>query len=162
MDLFGNDNGAIFSEDRKYRYALWRIWDKEKPLVMFIGLNPSRANEDTPDNTVTKVGKVSKNNGYGGFYMMNIFSLVSPYPNDLKTCENPVMDNDKYLIEISAICKDVVFCWGGVKEAIDRSEYVKKLFPKALCFKITKYGFPWHPLYCKDKTILIPFKTANT
>ena len=44
MDLFGEKeeiNGAEFSEGRKYRYALWRIWDSSKPLVMFIGLNPS-------------------------------------------------------------------------------------------------------------------------
>ncbi len=32
MDLFGqNNNGAEFSECRKYRYALWRIWDNSKP-----------------------------------------------------------------------------------------------------------------------------------
>jgi hypothetical protein len=39
------DNGAEFSTDRKYRYALWRKWDAINPLAMFIGLNPSTANE---------------------------------------------------------------------------------------------------------------------
>ena len=36
MDLFNQtDKGAIFSECKKYRYAIWRIWDKSKPYVMF-------------------------------------------------------------------------------------------------------------------------------
>lgn len=34
--------GAHFSECRKYRYSLWRIWDPEKPCVAFIGLNLRR------------------------------------------------------------------------------------------------------------------------
>lgn len=61
------DFGADFSNDRKYRYALWRIWDRTKPLVMFIGLNPSTANETENDPTIKSVGRISKNNGYGGF-----------------------------------------------------------------------------------------------
>jgi hypothetical protein len=31
---------AEFSECRKYRYTLWRVWSEGEPLVMFIGLNP--------------------------------------------------------------------------------------------------------------------------
>ena len=34
---------AELSNCRKYRYALWRTWDKSKDKVMFIGLNPSTA-----------------------------------------------------------------------------------------------------------------------
>ncbi len=33
------DFGAEFSECRQYRYALWRMWDRSKPPVMFVGLN---------------------------------------------------------------------------------------------------------------------------
>lgn len=32
-------SGATFSEDRLYRYQLWRIWDKQKPMLNVIGLN---------------------------------------------------------------------------------------------------------------------------
>lgn len=47
------DFGATFSGDRTYRYSLWRIWDRSLPLVMFIGLNPSKANltPNTPTST---------------------------------------------------------------------------------------------------------------
>ncbi|QBE68839.1 protein of unknown function DUF1643 [Synechococcus sp. WH 8101] len=36
---------AIFSDCRTYRYALWRLWDDSRPCAMFIGLNPSSADE---------------------------------------------------------------------------------------------------------------------
>ncbi len=36
---------AILSDDRKYRYILSRTWDEIKPIVLFIGLNSSTADE---------------------------------------------------------------------------------------------------------------------
>lgn len=35
--------GATFSggDNRRHRYALWRIRDEDLPLVNFIGINPS-------------------------------------------------------------------------------------------------------------------------
>ena len=65
------ESGAEFSEDRKYRFCLFRIWDRNLPLVMFIGLNPSTANETDSDPTIRSCGRIAKANGYGGFYMMN-------------------------------------------------------------------------------------------
>lgn len=43
--------GAIFSDDRDYRYRLWRTWDVDLPLVGFIMLNPSTADETEDDQT---------------------------------------------------------------------------------------------------------------
>jgi len=37
------DTGAIFSGDNVHRYSLWRTWNYDLPRIMFIGLNPSRA-----------------------------------------------------------------------------------------------------------------------
>lgn len=37
------EKGAVISICEKYRYKLWRIWDKEKPKLLFIMLNPSTA-----------------------------------------------------------------------------------------------------------------------
>src|SRR5689334_6852032 len=88
--LFGpiEQSGADFSECRSYRYALWRIWDESKPLVMFIGLNPSTANETETDNTITRVRGICEHNGFGGFYMMNCWAYISTDPKLLKV--NPM------------------------------------------------------------------------
>jgi hypothetical protein len=46
---------AEFSEDGIDRYILSRIWDKNKPTLGFILLNPSTANKTNNDQTINKI-----------------------------------------------------------------------------------------------------------
>jgi hypothetical protein len=39
---------------RKYRYAIWLNWDETKPCAMIIDLNPSTADENVNDPTITR------------------------------------------------------------------------------------------------------------
>jgi hypothetical protein len=158
LNLF-EDNGATFSECRNYRYALWRIWDKSKPLVMFIGLNPSTANEATNDPTINTVEALSTNWGYGGFYMMNLFAIISEKPSILKTHLDPLGDNDGWIEKISSKCSAVVFAWGAFKEAKQRTQKIIDQFPDALCIKILKDGSPKHPLYTPYSAQPIKFRS---
>ncbi len=103
MDLF-NDNGAIFSPCGKYRYVLWRKWEADGPYIMFIGLNPSTANADTDDPTIRRVVRFAKSWGYHGVYMLNLFAYVTPYPEELKKCLDPVGENDMYIKIHEPIC----------------------------------------------------------
>lgn len=161
MDLF-NDFGAHFSEDRQYRFSLWRIWDKTKPLIMFIGLNPSTANETEPDPTITRVIGFAKSWGYGGVYMMNCWAYVSTDPEKLRDhrfneliCEW----NDNMLTVTKAKCKDVVFAWGAfpvVKET-GRDKELIEMFPNAKALVINKDGSPRHPLYVKGETVPVTY-----
>ena len=71
-DLFNEStHGAEFSKCGKYRYKLFRIWNRELPLVMAIGLNPSTANANKNDQTINYLILMLTKLGYGGFYMMN-------------------------------------------------------------------------------------------
>lgn len=157
--------GAEFSKCRKYRFALWRIWDKSKPLIMFIGLNPSTANETEPDNTIKSVTRISTTLGYGGFYMMNCFPFVSTDPDALKDYDKEVFSqqqfflNNQKLKEVGAICKDVVFAWGGfeVVKEFKRDKELMQIFPDAKALILNKDGSPRHPLYISAKQKLIPF-----
>lgn len=138
--------GAEFSNDGKYRYALWRIWDESLPLVMCIGLNPSTANETKTDPTITNLIKMLKILGYGGFYMTNLFAWISSEPNDLLRCADPIGKNDLALKEVSERCADVIVCWGNFKQADERIKQVLPSYPNAKCFGVTKSGKPLHPL----------------
>ena len=51
---------AVFSQDRKYRYVLTRVWDKNKPMLVFVGLNPSIADETKDDPTIKKCIKFAQ------------------------------------------------------------------------------------------------------
>lgn len=150
--------GADFSECRRYRYALWRIWDASKPRVMFIGLNPSTANEIDADPTIRSVGRIAKHNGFGGFYMLNCFPFVSTDPNQLRDHGN-TEQNDSYLRMFGASCEAVVFAWGGfrVVRELGREAELRAMFPNAKALHINRDGTPKHPLYCKSNTQLIPF-----
>ena len=46
--------GAILSRNRLYRYVLWREWDARKGTCVFIGLNPSTADETVDDPTLRR------------------------------------------------------------------------------------------------------------
>lgn len=162
MDLF-EDRGAIFSDCRTCRYALWRIWNAELPFVMYIGLNPSKANEVDNDNTITKVRKISENNGYGGLYMVNCFPHISTDPNGIVIDRDFIEINDRHLKEISEKCKTVVFAWGSKDIIKDEGRDLKmiEMFPNAKALFINKDGSPKHPLYCKDNSKFINFNQKN-
>ena len=156
MSLFDN-NGAVFSDDRKYRYALFRLWDIKKPSIMFIGLNPSTANEVDNDPTIRRVIRFAFDWDYGCVYMMNLFGFVTPYPKDLINCSDPIGENDKWLEKVFDKCEDVVFAWGSFPEAADRAKKVITMFPNAKALWINKDGSPKHPLYCHSNLKPIPY-----
>lgn len=145
-DLFDEHSGAVFSDDKKYRYRLWRIWDEQLPKAMCIGLNPSNADADNNDPTITNLIYMLQILGYGGFYMMNLFAFISSKPEDLLTCDDPLGDNDKHLDEVEKLCDKVIVCWGAFKSGTERIKQVLPKYPQALCFGINANGTPFHPL----------------
>lgn len=163
-----SDTGAAFSDSRAYRFSLWRIWDKSKPLVMFIGLNPSTANEDENDPTIKSVERISKYNGYGGFYMMNCFPLVSTDPSVLYDFYNTDnhdtedIENMRWLLEVKRMCEAVVFAWGNFDVVKHRAKSITGYFTDAYALQQNKNGSPKHPLYCRAKTEFVKFISNNS
>jgi hypothetical protein len=161
MDLFIN-TGALFTPSNKHRIVLWRIWDIEKPTILFIGLNPSTANEVSDDPTIRRVRRFATDWGFGGIYMMNCYTLVSSNPDDLRNSEVKwvqslhKIQNDVYLKSYAKLCEKIVFAWGSfsiVKE-YGRDVELSKMFPDAYCLGKNANGSPKHPLYLKADTKL--------
>ena len=162
--LFDDDkSGAVFSANKKYRYSLWRIWDKSKPLVMFIGLNPSTANKFDDDNTIESVTRITKSNNYGGFYMMNCWAYIATKPENLIIDNHFENINNKMLEHIGQKCATIVFAWGNFKIVSQncRDIELSQMFPNAMCLHKNKNGSPKHPLYCKSDTKFIIYKHGN-
>lgn len=157
MPSLFDDSGAIFSDDRKYRYALCRMWFINKPLVMFVGLNPSTANETQDDPTIRRVCKFAFDWDFGGVYMTNLFAWVTPYPQELLKVSDPLGDNDKWLQTAWDKSAKVIFAWGAFKEAKERAAQVSGMFTNAYCLGKNADGSPKHPLYIKGDTTPIPF-----
>lgn len=140
------EKSAKFSDDCKYRYLLSRKWDSSgSPFAMCIGLNPSRADNDKDDATIIILSKALRSLGYSGFFMCNLYALISPDPKDLSACPDPIRDNDRWLDFAAVHSRDVIFCWGNFKQAVYRASKMKQRFPEAYCFGKNQNGSPWHP-----------------
>ncbi|SFV56482.1 hypothetical protein MNB_SV-14-19 [hydrothermal vent metagenome] len=148
---------TILSKDRKYRYFLSRVWDKTKPMVMIIGLNPSTADETEDDPTTERCISFSKSWGYGGVYMLNLFAFRSTQPKDMFNELNPIgLKNDDY-IKIYSKKVDIIICaWGNNGGYKNRSQYIREEFDNLFYIKLNQTGEPSHPLYLKSD--LLPKK----
>ena len=144
---------ALLSKDKKYRYSLKRIWDNDKPKVLFIMLNPSLADNYQDDPTIRRLIKFAKLYGYGGFYVGNLFSYITPYPSEL--LDKDLMFSKKNIHEIkkmTGLIKDVVYGWGN---SFEEPEWLKQIISNPKCFGKNKNKTPKHPLYlsCNHKLV---------
>jgi len=155
--LLVNKN-ATFSDCQKYRYALSRTWNGKKKTILFIGLNPSTANEKIDDPTIRRCINYAQNWGYGSLLMVNLFAYRATMPSELKNVKNPIgNDNDLHIIELSKKADIAVAAWGNEGNLLNRDKEVKKILPNLMCLKINKSGQPSHPLYQKKDLKLIKY-----
>ena len=147
MDITVNKD-AKFSGCRAYRYALWRTWDISKPYALFIGLNPSTADEVEDDPTLRRCIDFSKSWGYGGVYMANLFAYCATQPEVMKKAVAPIgPENDAWITQLASTAGVVIAAWGNEGNFAGRSVQVRKMLPKMRCLKMNKTGEPAHPLY---------------
>lgn len=140
--------GAIFSNDRKYRYALWRIWSSYKPFMLSIGLNPSTAGAFNDDPTITRDIVRANRLGFGGLFKANLYGYVSTDPKELLKDGNYVGGlNDYYLREMIKITACHLVCWGSFPPVTKRAPIVLEMIPEPVCLAINKDGQPKHSLY---------------
>jgi hypothetical protein len=150
---------AALSKDRLYRYQLTRIWDKDKPMINFIGLNPSTADELKDDPTMRRCIGFAKSWGYGGLYMTNLFAYRTSKPEELMKATDPIgEENDKYLLATEKEVTEVVFAWGVGGTFLSRNKQVLNLITKGHYIALTKDNHPRHPLYLKADLTLTKFK----
>ena len=115
-------------------------------MAMVVGLNPSTADAEDDDPTISALKRLLEPLGYGGVYMTNLFAWISSEPNDLRAQPNPVGDNDEWLDIIRGKCLHVVFAWGSFKQAEYRVKKIMQRFPDGYIFGLTTNGKPLHPL----------------
>ena len=143
-------SGAQFSECRKFRYSLWRLWDRRRNYVNFVCLNPSTADEIHDDPTIRRCIKYSQEWGYGGLYITNIFAFRATDPKIMMAAADPVgPENDGYLELVSLGAGITVAAWGGNGGYRGRADKVLSLLNDPHYLSMTKSGHPGHPLYLK-------------
>lgn len=163
------DTGAIFSEDRKYRYKLWRVWSKNKPLCYFILMNPSTADEVKNDPTIERQCRRAKSLGFGGVVILNCGAIretdskkawadEDPIgPENLETIRNEILRNQRNVF---------VAGWGKPAHKSGYANKVLDIFRDTgtplWCLGKNSDGSPKHPLYVSYDTQLELYEFEGT
>ncbi|MCJ8330368.1 MAG: DUF1643 domain-containing protein [Lentisphaeria bacterium] len=151
---------AKLSVCRKYRYALWRVWDESKDKAMFVCLNPSTADETIDDPTLVRCINFASSWGYGAVVMANLFAFRATDPDDMKIAKNPIgEENDQWLMDLSKNASIVICAWGNDGGYKNRANSVNEILTKQHYLKLNKSGEPAHPLYLRKN--LNPVKWDN-
>lgn len=145
--------GAWFSDCGLYRYKLWRHWGDDKPIVGFIMLNPSTADDVNDDPTIRRCVSFARSWGYGGVSVCNLFGYRTSNPNLLKRASDPVgADNDTAIDDLVANTEVVVAAWGDHGSFRNRSSEVHARHAGRLyALEINLSGEPRHPLYMRKQ-----------
>ena len=158
-------NPCIFSKDRKHRYVLKHSWTdifnpNENPII-WIALNPSTADENKLDPTLTRIRNFSDKNGFNTFYMLNLFAYRATDPKDMMNFNDPIgNENDYWITHICSKYNCPVVCsWGVNGTHMNRANHVLELLKNydLRYLELSKDGIPKHPLYLKSSCQLNKF-----
>jgi hypothetical protein len=172
---------ARFSPCGLYRYTLERWWAgmwEDRRYVAWICLNPSTATAEIDDPTMRRCGLFSKQWGYAGMIVTNIFAYRSTDPQKLypgssafskhwclgKPICGPVgPENDEAILRIARGASLVIVAWGVHGALQDRGKKVIELLHgiPLHCLGVTKARHPRHPLYTASDTWPIPYKPLD-
>lgn len=149
---------AEFSPCRTWRYSLYRIWTFKKPIVLFVCLNPSTADENMDDPTVRRCIRYAYSWGYGGMIMANIFAFRATDPKDMRSVPDPIgPKNDLYLSHLSGHTEITLMAWGNHGVYLNRQEKAYNILKNKHYLTMTNFGSPGHPLYLRKNLKPIRF-----
>jgi hypothetical protein len=153
--------GAHYSPCGLYRYTLWREWPGGDGTILWIMLNPSRADHlGNNDPTIERCERRSVSWGFQRMEVVNLFALSSPYPRALREAEDPVGPlNDAGILESAERAGMILCAWGTHGTLKGRSAAVRALLAdRALhCLGTTRAGEPVHPLYLSYDKRPVPY-----
>ena len=151
---------AVFSPCETYRYRLERVWNPGRGTLLMVMLNPSLADDNRDDRTVSRCIKYADRWGYGRLLVGNLFAFRSPYPAVLKQSEAPEgPDNDAALTAMAAEADLMVAAWGVDGEWRNRAQAVTTLIPEGWhALALTQSGHPRHPLRLRADLVPFPYQ----
>jgi hypothetical protein len=170
-DLAG-ERGCVLSDCGTHRYRLHREWDKSRPTLAFLMLNPSTADHLTDDPTVTRCLLRAAAGKFGRLEIANLFPLRATYPDELLTHPDPLgptrgsVTADGAILDVISNAHFVICAWGAHRAAEERADDVMRLIKmtgmrnKLYHLGLNKDGSPKHPLYIAGSTRPKPFEFA--
>lgn len=172
---------TLVREWRSWKSAQWDMWKDEadqpvldgdgaqlgepKPCV-FVMLNPSTADGNQDDPTIRRCVAFAKAWGYDRLEVVNLFAYRATDPKDLfaiSAAGDPIGPDNQRAVEDACWDAGIVVCaWGAHGGYIDQDETVLGWIEGAgatpYALKLTKDGYPSHPLYLKGDLQPFPYR----
>lgn len=162
--------GATFSEDRRYRYRLWRCWQYSGEKMLWIMLNPSTADALIDDATIRRCKSFARREGCGGIEVVNLYAYRATHPHGLVDVADAGRDPEEgepraneraWLAAIDAVGGGpVVAGWGDAvaKLRLNPSRALGSMaYLKPSCLGFTKaHHEPRHPVRLAGTEPLVP------
>lgn len=159
------------NDDNTCRYTLGVDGDK---MLICCGINPSTAKPNELDNTVRRLDRFAKDNGYDGYIMINIYPQISTDPKNIHLDLDETIHKHN-LKKLKRIFKaypnsDMWAAWGVL---IETRQYfyqsLKEMYSISKQYdlnwihfnQLTKKGHPRHPLYLRADSEIFEFDIEN-
>ncbi|TGP42961.1 DUF1643 domain-containing protein [bacterium M00.F.Ca.ET.228.01.1.1] len=165
-DLAG-ERGCVLSDCGAYRYRLWREWDRTRPTLAFLMLNPSTADHLTDDATITRCMSRAITGKFGRLEVVNLFPLRSTDPDELLTHPDPVGPRspaDGAVLDVIERAHTAICAWGAHAAAPPRAAEIMHILgivgwrSRLMHLGLNKDGSPKHPLYVARTIRPTPFE----
>lgn len=143
---------ADISPDGLYRYRLRRRWSTG-PSMLFVMLNPSKADAEKNDPTIRRCLGFAKREHCAAIEVVNLFAFRATNPAELgATPHDPVgHDNDEAIISAARAATIIVAAWGAGVPRRWSHRPADALYilrgRSVLALGISQNGAPRHPLY---------------
>lgn len=137
-----------------YRYHLFREWDTLGIIgktIFWVMLNPSIADGQKDDPTIRRIINFSKQFGAGRLWVGNLYAYITTDSSNLfqdKKIDYVGYLNDFNLLQMKDKSDMTILACGNVYY-LERLKQVYEMLKPVYTLKITKKGFPSHPLYLK-------------
>lgn len=154
---------AVISPEARYRYSLHRQWSETNTRsVLWVMLNPSTADAEQDDPTITRCIAFSRWWGYGRLAVVNLFALRATKPTAIQHAGFPVAvgpDNDAWIRREAEHADLIIAGWGACRARngfFGRDQAVRRLLAPYPLYHIgltRNGGHPRHPLYVRSDTL---------
>lgn len=144
---------TVLSKDRKYRYQLFREVTPDpgecpfanNDYLMFIGLNPSTADEKYDDATIRICKKYAARWGFRRLCMANLFAYRETNPEACFRVKDPIGPSNNFtLMDLAAGAGLIVAVWGRWGCAMERDLIVLNFLADYPIY-VLKFNADWSP-----------------
>lgn len=162
------DSSAVISPCGQYRYILerQRRWGHggDPAALTFCMLNPSTADHTVDDRTIAWCWDYARRRAFHKLVVVNLFAYRATEPAALMRVPDPIGPrNIRTLESVMLESRGPLVCaWGTLPPRLRLHEQtVRRLIRQSgrqvFALRLTKDGFPGHPLYIRKSTELQPW-----